>query len=90
MGKSHLTVLPYHCVIESHGHTVSPDINRACRKWEYYRSKTTMYVMKGYNHRTEMFSALQAEVEDPDDQNTALNENLLNMLRMYEKVSAEP
>jgi hypothetical protein len=43
--------------------------------------------MKGMNCRTEMYSALEAEVEDPEDSITALNENLLSMLKISDKVN---
>ena len=42
--------------------------------------------MKGQNCRTEMYSALEAEVEDPEDSLTSLNEDLLAMLKISDKV----
>ena len=64
-----------------------PSISSAIRTWEGYTGKTSVHVMKGQNMRTDMFSALEAEVEDQADLYTSLNEDLLAMLKIYDKVS---
>jgi hypothetical protein len=63
-----------------------PCISAAIEKWEGYRSKTTMNIMTGHNCRTEAYSVFEAEVEDPNDVSTALNEDLINMINVYDKV----
>lgn len=42
--------------------------------------------MKGQNSRTEMLSAIQAEVEDPQDNSTAFNADLMSALQVSERV----
>lgn len=43
--------------------------------------------MKGQNQRVETLSALEAEILDPMDvAGTSLRENLLNLLKIYDKV----
>ena len=64
-----------------------PTISDAVQEWEGFRGKTACKVMTGQNQRSQVYSILQAEVEDPNDINTSLNEKLLNMLKIYDKVS---
>jgi hypothetical protein len=45
-----------------------------------------MNIMTGHNYRTEAYSVFEAEVEDPNDVSTALNEDLINMINVYDKV----
>lgn len=80
------TIWPQHCIIGSLGHNVVGVLNAALQDWTRYTGKDVFYVMKGQNCRTEMYSALEAEVEDPTDSNTALNSKLLEMLRLCDKV----
>ena len=54
--------------------------------WATQSNRTVTYVMTGQNERTEMFSALEAEVDDPLDRATAFNSDLMAMLRITEKV----
>ena len=42
--------------------------------------------MKGQNLRTEMYSALSADVEDPEDPATAFNDKLMSKLRISDQV----
>jgi len=51
-------------------------INEAIQEWARVTGRSVTYVMKGQNCRTEMYSAVEAEVEDPEDSSTALNEDL--------------
>ena len=70
----------------SRGHCVVPILDEALQKWVEYTGKSVTYVMKGMNCRTEMYSALGADVEDPEDNITALNEDLLSMLKISDQV----
>jgi len=85
-GKFQLVVWPEHCIIGSRGHSVVPVINDALQRWAERSKRAVTYVMKGQNLRTEMYSALMAEVEDPSDPNTAINDELLNMLKISDRV----
>ncbi len=80
------TIWPTHCIIGSKGHSVVPVLQQALQDWEEVSGKSVFYVMKGMNIRTEMYSVMAAEVEDPEDATTGLNEELLGMLRICDKV----
>jgi nicotinamidase-related amidase len=85
-GRMTLTIWPEHCIIGSRGHAVVPCINAALQAWALHSKRPVYYVMKGQNCRTEMYSALEAEVPDPLDYTTGLNTDLLSMLRVAERV----
>ena len=84
--RSKLKIWPVHCVIGGRGHTVVPVINDALQEWAACSNRTVTYILKGQNSRTEMFSILEAEVEDPLDNSTAFNSRLMSMFRSAERV----
>ena len=86
-GRMKLTIWPPHCIIGSRGHCIVPAINEALQEWAAYSHRPVTYVLKGQNCRTEMYSALEAEVVDPADHSTALNNDLLSLLRVADRVS---
>lgn len=86
-GRMQLTIWPEHCIIGTPGHCVVPVINHALQEWAEFHHKPVTYVLKGQNIRVEMYSAFAAEVEDPLDGSTALNMDLLSMLRVSDRVS---
>ncbi|KAJ1419803.1 hypothetical protein B484DRAFT_433674, partial [Ochromonadaceae sp. CCMP2298] len=55
-------------------------------RWAEKHSRPITYIMKGQNLRTEMYSALMAEVEDSADPSTALNTELLNSLKISDRI----
>ena len=85
-GKMKLTIWPEHCIIGGRGHTIVPVINEALAEWASHSKRTVNFIMKGQNCRTEMYSALHAEVEDPLDSSTAFNSELMSDLRVAERV----
>jgi nicotinamidase-related amidase len=85
-GRMKLTIWPPHCIIGSRGHCIVPAINEALQEWAAFSHRPVTYVLKGQNCRTEMYSALEAEVVDPWDSTTALNSDLVSMLRVAERV----
>lgn len=85
-GHVKLCIWPPHCLIGYRGHCIVPSINEALQEWAAYSKRPVNYIMKGQNCRTEMYSALEAEVVDPLDHSTALNNELLSMLRVAERV----
>lgn len=82
-----LVIHSKHCVAGGRGQAVTADVNEALQDWASSSRRPLTYVMTGQNHRTDMFSALKAEVEDPLDSSTGLNAELLSMLRISEKVN---
>lgn len=83
LGKNNryvLCVWPPHCLIGSWGHSVTKPVYDALLEWEKNFSLVD-YTLKGLNIWTEHYSALKADVEDPEDPATGLNEKLIKRLR---------
>lgn len=80
-GSYQLMVWPMHCEIGSWGHNVHADILDICRQWQERQHRAVRHVFKGMNPWTEHYSAIRAEVVDPEDAETGLNEALLTQLR---------
>ena len=75
-----MIVWPEHCLIGSWGHNVNPLVKNELDAWARRRLEVVNYVTKGSNPKTEHYSAVQAEVPDPDDAGTLLNTDLINPL----------
>lgn len=74
-------VWPIHCELGSWGHNIHPAILAACNDWEEKTLRSMARILKGMNPSTEHFSAIRAEVPDPDDLMTQNNIALLESLR---------
>jgi len=79
-------IWPLHCEIGSWGHNVHADLQAACRSWEEQALRNVSYVNKGMNPWTEHFSAILAEVPDPLDPSTQMNQVLMESLRQADQV----
>lgn len=79
-GRYLLCVWPYHCIIGTPGHNVMPELMDALTQWEM-KFRLVNKVTKGSNIFTEHYSAVKADVIDPDDPSTMLNEKLVNALK---------
>lgn len=79
-GRYPHVIWPPHCLIGSAGHNVVPELFEALKKWEAKRFGVVDYVTKGSNLWTEHFSAVQAEVPDPNDPDTQVNTRLIRTL----------
>jgi nicotinamidase-related amidase len=79
-GRYTLMVWPVHCEIGSWGHGVHAQVLAACGDWQLQRQRAVRNVFKGTNPFTEHYSAIEAEVPDTDDPDTALNTRLLQAL----------
>lgn len=73
-------IWPTHCEIGTWGHNIHADVLAACNAWEQRQGRPTTKVIKGDNPYTEHYSALLAEVPDPSDPRTQLNQPLLDSL----------
>ena len=80
-GKFDCRIWPYHCLVGSPGAAVVPELLDAFERWTAVHQKPVGYVLKGHNIRTEMYSAVKAEVVDPNDASTALNVELIDRVR---------
>lgn len=78
-GRYPHVVWPYHCLIGTEGACVHRGFMDAVQEWED-RFAIADFVTKGSNVFTEHFSAVQAEVPDPEDPATQVNTRLISTL----------
>ena len=78
-GRYGHTIWPEHCLIGDEGHNVYPELAGAIHEWED-RFAQAEFVTKGSNPWTEHFSAVRAEVPDPNDPSTQVNTGLITTL----------
>ncbi|HRZ51546.1 MAG TPA: isochorismatase family protein [Candidatus Contendobacter sp.] len=86
-GRYTLTLWPPHCLVGTWGHGVMPVMAGALRRWEETRFDRVSYVTKGHNPWTEHYSAVRADVPDPDDPGTQLNTRLIQTLERADRVA---
>ena len=79
-GRYRLMVWPVHCEAGTWGHNVEERVRLAYNRWEEATLRPVHKVFKGMNAWTESYSALQAEVPDPQDPATELNTGLVEAL----------
>ena len=85
-GKYLLCIWPPHCLIGTPGANVYPEFLNAISKWEKETVNNVNYVTKGSNFLTEHYSAVKAEVEDPNDPFTQLNTQLIQTLQEVDEI----
>ena len=74
-----LCVWPEHCLIGSEGYAIVPELFQAFQEWES-RFAIVDFVTKGSNIYTEHYSAVVADVPDPDDPTTQINTEFIKVL----------
>lgn len=85
-GRYNLTLWPPHCLIGTTGFCVEETINTAIADWEIKNYKNANYTVKSPNPYTEHYSAIQAEVPDPEDVNTRTNFALIDKLKKADRL----
>lgn len=85
-GRYTLMVWPVHCEIGSWGHGVHAEVLAACGNWQRLQQRAVLNVFKGTNPWTEHYSALEAEVPDPQAPETCLNQALLHTLLQAQRL----
>jgi nicotinamidase/pyrazinamidase len=86
-GRYSLTIWPIHCRIGSEGGAVDKAVFDALCEWEDSQFAAVSYVTKGSNIFTEHYSALLADVVDPEDPKTGLNTDLIKTLQDYDVIA---
>lgn len=81
-----LVIWPPHCLIGQRGHTIVEPIAQQLNHWEMQQRHSVNYVLKGMNIWTEHYSALKADVPDPEDSGTHLNTALISALKHADKI----
>lgn len=79
-GRYPLCIWPYHCLIGSAGHNIMPELLAALNDWERQNFALLDIVTKGSNIFTEHYSAVKADVPDPQDPTTQINKELIKTL----------
>jgi nicotinamidase/pyrazinamidase len=79
-GRYTLMVWPVHCEIGTWGYNVHADVRAAYGRWEERHLRVVKKITKGSNPWTEHYSAVQAEVPDPRDPDTQINQTLIDQL----------
>lgn len=85
-GRYPLCVWTIHCVIGTWGHSIFPVFSDALVKWQENEFATVDFVTKGSNIFTEHYSAVQADVPDPNDPSTMLNTRLIQTLQNVDEI----
>ncbi len=85
-GRYPLCIWPPHCLIGSEGNNIFPVLFKTLQKWEQTKVDNVTYVSKGSNPFTEHYSAVKAEVPDPEDPSTQLNTRLIQTLMEADKI----
>ncbi len=79
-GRYDLRIWPPHCLFGTKGWTVVPALMNTLLQWEQTTVNRIHWIQKGNNILTEQYSAVMADVPDPDDETTALNRDLISDL----------
>lgn len=87
LGRYRLTIWPEHCLIGSWGFGIVPCVFEAVTGWERKHKETATLLLKGENPWTEHYSAVKAEVPDPEDPRTGINHSLLERVRAADCVA---
>lgn len=76
-----LCIWPTHCDIAGPGYAIHAELYEALVKWETENFAMVDKVTKGSNYWTEHYSAVMADVVDPEDPGTMLNTGLIKTLQ---------
>jgi len=88
-GRYPLCIWPPHCLIGSRGNSILPVLFEALQEWQTTKINNVNFVSKGSNPFTEHYSAVKAEVIDPEDPSTQLDTrkgSLINTLMEADKI----
>lgn len=86
-GKRHM-VFPEHGERNTISASFVDSIQDAASRWELFHKRNMSIFRKGRNPRVEQLSAIRAEVIDPDDPSTSMNELLIGEISQCHKVGA--
>jgi len=85
-GRYPLCIWPPHCLIGDKGNNVVPVLYQALLDWVLKHNRNINWVSKGSNMFTEHYSAVKAEVPDPQDPSTQLNTKLIKTLMDTDRI----
>ncbi|MHA1169397.1 MAG: hypothetical protein ACTSRU_16340 [Candidatus Hodarchaeales archaeon] len=85
-GRYPLCVWPPHCLIGSEGNAILPVLFDSLVKWEQNNHNNINYVSKGSTITTEHYSAVKAEVPDPNVPDTQLRTRFIEFFDESSKI----
>jgi len=71
-----LMIWPPHCIIGTDGANIYPSVMKALLNWERTQFATIDFITKGSNPFTEHYSAVAAEVQDPENTDPSIMPNI--------------
>ena len=84
--KKQLMIWPYHTLIGTPGHALTPSLYEAISYHAAARQAQPRFITKGEIAKTEHYSMLEPEVKVPEHPHGSLNENFLNELRGFDLI----
>ncbi len=84
--KKELMIWPYHTMIGTPGHTITPALYEVIAYHSSARQSRPTFLHKGSIPKTEHYSLLEPEVKVPDHPQGSLNLEFLNMLAEYDLI----
>jgi nicotinamidase/pyrazinamidase len=85
-GRYALCIWPPHCLIGTSGYAIYPELMNELNNWSKSKVRMVNYVSKGSNPFTEHYSAIAADVPDPADPSTQINDRLIKVLSEVDNV----
>jgi len=84
--KKTLTIWPYHTMIGSAGHTITPALYEAEAFHSAAREAQPQFLIKGLIAKTEHYSIFEPEVKVPEEPQGVLNTAFIEMMRGYDRI----
>lgn len=84
--KKDLMIWPEHTMQGTLGHMLTPALSEAIAWHSAARQSTPAYIVKGQTPHTEYYGIFGAEVPDPRDPPSAMNDALLDQVMGYDRV----
>jgi nicotinamidase-related amidase len=84
--KKELMIWPFHTMIGTPGHTITPALYEAIAYHAAVRRSQPEFVIKGTIAKTEYYSLLEPELKVPEDPRGTLNEEFLERLLSFDSV----
>lgn len=85
-GRYPLCIWPPHCLIGTPGANIIDSVQEAAFSWADKRKSVIDFVAKGSNPFTEHYSAIKAEVVDPEDPSTQPNLEFIKVLEEVDEI----
>ena len=83
-GRYLLIIWPPHCLIGSRGQTVIPELFEALIEWQTIYKNNVNFVTKGSNPKREHYAPIRAEVIDPNDPSTQIDNRKGSMVQILQ------